>query len=297
MARKNDNPATQICDTCGDSLPLDAAHFDRKRGTSTGFRSTCKTCRHEERSSGLTIPGASENEAAIAVNRKLDEKALLALESYASAGGRGTRVPHVAELWESLSEVFSGPRGIAQQVMATYLAASPGSDRRVKIIGMLVRIAASATASGATTLRVEDMSDEDLANYVAESSVRMVATQSPVILTDIMRSFGLQVQGDMQNAFSPGKVVDAVATQSLPVAPPPPAPPSSPPITLPEILRGRDPGIEAVQAPQDDAIETDVAPSQFQIPKIQAAVLEEICPVMGTKTIRRLKEVSDASDL
>lgn len=299
MARnKNSNQATQICDTCGDSLPLDAAHFDRKRGTSTGFRSTCKTCRHEERSSGITIPGASENNAAIDLNRKLDEKAIDALSSFVS--GPGTRVPHIAEMWEALAEVFGGPRGIAQQVMATYLAASPGSDRRVKIIGMLARMAASTTASGATTRRVEDMDDEELAKYVAESSVRMVATQSPVIIADIMRAAGMRVDGDMAIAFSAGKVVDAVATPSPPVETPPPvsaSPVATPPPASPEIGYKHDDEIEAAQSQQQDNEDSEPAPTEFQIPKIQPAGIIEICPVMGTPTIRRLREVKDASEL
>lgn len=296
MARsKSDIPATQVCDQCGDDLPLDASHFDRKRGTSTGFRSTCKTCRHEERASGITVPDESGKSKAIAVGNKFDEEALTTLQSF--VGGPGTRVPHVAEVWEAFNAAFGGPFGIARHTMMTFLASPPGSDRRVKILGMLARIAASTTASGATTKRVEDMTDEELSDFVSASSVRMLATQSPTVLADILRSAGLRVEGDMSTAFAPpaaparveAKVIDVVPEPSAASHPPPPAPP---PVILPV-----DPEIESLQVAAEPEVDESVAPAKFQIPKVERAGVEEICPVMGTPIVRKLREVDDVSEL
>jgi hypothetical protein len=156
-------PATNLrtCDDCGMDLPLNAMYFDRDNKAPGGFKGTCKQCRSE-------IRKVRTDQEVLDKIAQLDKFTLRMLDNIAM--GEGSRVPHVAELYERLVEAFGGSSGVARHALNTYLASKPDSQIRVKVLDILTRLAMKTTDTGAAKIPVELLSDADLQRVIEEKT-------------------------------------------------------------------------------------------------------------------------------
>lgn len=148
---------------CGMELPKTASYFDRDNQTTDGFKKICKQCRSEQRRKKEDV------DVAEAV-KKIDRASLILLEKSARSG---SDVPHMAELYQRLMEVFNGPSGFSQHFMAQYLAAEAGGSTRQKMLDAMIRMSQKVSESGAAQKSLEDLTDEDLANVAREQLIRL----------------------------------------------------------------------------------------------------------------------------
>ena len=148
---------TRTCDKCNFTLPLTASHFDRKRDGPDGFRTTCKTCRKEQREdtkNALASPSSGNLQAGVdEISESLDSQALTLLRSLSADRRRSTDVPHEAEVYQEIMARFGGASGFADHLMAQFLAAGPGSAARLSLLRL--------TATMSANVGVEQLLDRD----------------------------------------------------------------------------------------------------------------------------------------
>lgn len=128
-------------------------NFHRDDSSSDGWRSTCRQCRKDSVKD-------HEFDERIA---QLEIEALDDLEvTLQRMGKAGSPIPHVAELYQRIIEVFGGPVGFAKQVAATYFSAKPGSTVRQKLLDQIMRTGYKVSEMGMINRDLEHMSTEDL---------------------------------------------------------------------------------------------------------------------------------------
>ena len=188
------------CDTCGEDLPLDASHFDRKHDTPTGFRTTCKVCRAENRrNNGLQAksPGLNKTEKELDEQlEKLEGDSVQLLKAFTP--GASSRVPHTAEMWESVARIFGGADGLARHIYSNYLAAGVGSVKRIGILSQAIKLGMEVTRSGDATKPIDMMTDDELVQAldgILEEQIlnrpdlllRKIAERNPEAMRDFAR--------------------------------------------------------------------------------------------------------------
>jgi hypothetical protein len=137
---------------CGRDLPATADYFDRDATRDDGLRSICKECRANERL--LAKQDALDDRIKI-----LDEKSVQMIELLTRTG---SDLPHIAEVYQRVMEVYEGAGGFAAHFMAQYLSCKPGSTTRTKMLELVVRLSTKVSESGAAQIPLELMTDEDL---------------------------------------------------------------------------------------------------------------------------------------
>jgi len=149
---------------CGHDLPATSDYFDRDESKDDGLRTVCKACR--------SLEGERREQKQMDDRiKKLDEGALHLLDSLARSG---SEIPHVAEVYQRLMEVFDGAGGYAAHFMAQYLMATPGSSTRTKMLELIMRIGFKVSEMGNAQLPVEMMHDEDLQLVFDKGAKRML---------------------------------------------------------------------------------------------------------------------------
>lgn len=153
----------KTCTQCGQDLPATDQYFDQDATKDDGLRTVCKQCRCAVR---------EENELRKRDQRlqMVDDAAYNLLNNVARGG---SDVPHVAEVYQRLMDVFDGAGGYATHFMAQYLEAKPGSTTRTKMLELLMRLGMKVSESGAAKIPVEMMNNVDLQNEVAEQARRI----------------------------------------------------------------------------------------------------------------------------
>ena len=155
---------------CGQELPITAQYFDRDNSQTNGFRSICKMCRAEK-------DQRLKNQILIDKVSDLDAKTSAVLDRILE--DKGPAVPHLLEVFESLTDAFGGPNGFAQHYMANFLMAKPGSSTRQKLMDTYVRMAVKCTENGSAKKPLEHMTDaelEELGSKEARRILRIAAT-------------------------------------------------------------------------------------------------------------------------
>lgn len=144
------NAGAKYCTYCGIQKPLTA--FNKDSSKPDGHRDTCKSCRRE-------VNKKKDSRKLEANLRKLEEEGLQALDQMTSGGSFD---PHINEVFESIMRPFGGVQGYAKHLFATYLACEPGSQRRIKIHEMILRLSDRVTKLGLAERHLEMMEERDL---------------------------------------------------------------------------------------------------------------------------------------
>jgi len=151
--------AVQECRECALEFPLTLDHWHRDAAERTGFRTICKACRKKK------IETARDTTIIDAVGR-LDTRIVESLA--ATPTDKFSRIPHSAEIFESIMELFGGPKGFAMHYMATFASSKPGSSIRQKMLRDMLLLSNKVTEMGASTKDLRELSQEELEHEMTE---------------------------------------------------------------------------------------------------------------------------------
>ena len=155
-------PEEQIreCDQCFREMPLTPTNYHRDATKPDGFKSTCKDCRNK---------ASRDKDNKVIDNRikKLDEEGANLISNLLQGG---SKIPHMAETYQRLLEVFGGSMGFAQHYMANYLSTTPGSAGRTRILGDMLKLNVEVSKSGAAKKSLEEITDEELDLEIARTA-------------------------------------------------------------------------------------------------------------------------------
>ena len=144
--------ASKECSKCYVQFPLNEEYFHKDKSKPDGYKRICKMCRKEEREE-------RENRAIDARIKELEAEGIKVLDVLAS---RGSSIPHMAETFQRIIDVFGGSGGFAQHYLANYLSTPPGSATRQKMLDTVIRLNMKVSESGAAQKSLEEITDEEL---------------------------------------------------------------------------------------------------------------------------------------
>ena len=156
--------ADKQCESCGVSFPTTEEYWHRDRQQPDGYRKTCKMCRAEDKKE-------KENELIDARIAAIEKEGFNLLANLTKGG---SDIPHMAETFQKLIEVFGGPGGFAQHFMASFLSTSLGSATRQKMLDTVLRLNIKVSESGAAQKSLEEITDEDLDREIEETAKRLI---------------------------------------------------------------------------------------------------------------------------
>ena len=151
------------CNNCGVSYPLGEEYWHKDGHQPDGYRKVCKMCRIEDKKE-------KENELIDARIVALEKSGIDLLGNLTKGG---SDIPHMAETFQRLIEVFGGPGGFAQHFMANFLSTSLGSSTRQRMLDTILRLNVKVSESGAAQKSLEEITDEDLDREIEETARRL----------------------------------------------------------------------------------------------------------------------------
>ena len=157
--------ASKECSKCYVQFPLNEEYFHKDKSKPDGYKRICKMCRKEEREE-------RENRAIDERIKALEAEGIKVLDVLAS---RGSSIPHMAETFQRIIDVFGGSGGFAQHYLANYLSTPPGSATRQKMLDTVIRLNMKVSESGAAQKSLEEITDEEL-------DIEIQQTAKPLLL-------------------------------------------------------------------------------------------------------------------
>jgi len=151
------------CRHCKVDYPATTQYFGEDASKEDGFATICKVCRQDEE---------DERQKRRRDHRlqMIDDASFKLLENMARGG---SDVPHMAEIYQRLMDVYEGAGGYAAHFMAQYLESKPGGTTRTKMLEMIMRIGMKVSEAGNAQIPLELMSDEDLKIKLDEHARRI----------------------------------------------------------------------------------------------------------------------------
>lgn len=146
----------KYCTHCGILKPYELFHKDASR--QDGYKDVCRECRSE-------IDKEQRKRVLDDRIRAVDDEGMEALGKMTPGGSYD---PHINEVFEAVLRPFGGVNGWAKHLFATYLAAEPGSARRVKIHDMIMQLAGKVTKLGLAERQLDMMEERDLLNVMRQ---------------------------------------------------------------------------------------------------------------------------------
>lgn len=144
---------TRQCVSCKSVLPETKEHFvpvERADGDALSY--TCIECNERAKRS-----------AKMAVIEKTAVEHLLEV---ATTGG--SKIPHTAEVLESIMHYFGGTNGFASVLLKQYFDSPPGSRIRSGVLEMILRLTAKNTEQGGARKPLQLYSEEELEEEIDE---------------------------------------------------------------------------------------------------------------------------------
>lgn len=140
------------CVECGRDFPLSKQYYDRDNNSPDGFRPVCKLCRAGVMKEAMDAKLAQKI-------KQLDDQSLEALNRVAD---KGSDTPHIAEVYNSIMDLFGGAPGYAERLKAQYLAAPPGSFLRTRMLELIYKMSKEVTVTGMATVTHDMLTNEEL---------------------------------------------------------------------------------------------------------------------------------------
>lgn len=148
------------CEACSSILPLTPKNWSRSPGTQHTYRHTCKPCERKKKQ-----------------QKKMARLESAAVETYLSrVVSGGAKVPHTAEMLESLMHYFGGVNGFASMAMKQYWDAAPGSRIRSSVLEMVVRLATKNTEQGGARKPIQLYTEDELEHEINQRLEQAVLT-------------------------------------------------------------------------------------------------------------------------
>lgn len=146
----SDKTGEKFCTHCGIRKELKEFHVDASK--EDGHRDVCKQCRSEL--------NASKKESRLSAEiKRMEEEGVKTLGTLTDGGSFD---PHINEVFEAMMKPFGGVQGWAKHLYATWLACEPGSNKRVKIMDMMMNMAGKVTKLGLAERKLDMMEEKDL---------------------------------------------------------------------------------------------------------------------------------------
>lgn len=159
VAAEQNSAEEKWCTHCGIKKPLKDFHRDARK--EDGHRDVCIECRAK-------IDKDKEKESLDARLKELEQEGIETLGKLTSGGSFD---PHINQVFESMLRPFGGVDGWAKHLFATYLAAPPGSQKRVKIHDMMMNLAGKVSKLGLAERQLESMEERDLLNVMRQNLI------------------------------------------------------------------------------------------------------------------------------
>lgn len=126
-------------------------------------------------------------------DQRLDKVEKDAVELFCRAATvGGGRIPHTAELIETLMEYMGGVRGFANLFMKQYWDSTAGGAFRTKQLEAIVRLISANTAMGGAKKPLSQWSEEELEEElrqrVMEAAITIRALPAPVVIESIEKT-------------------------------------------------------------------------------------------------------------
>lgn len=185
--------AIRTCIRCGVEKPETDEYYDRDESKESGFRATCKDCRAEAR----RLANIKKTQLPEMIEQ-LDARAMDLIVALSDSKLNINLLPHIANVVEDLMAVFGGTAGLAQRMMANYIAAPAGSQTRQRYESMVMKAIDKMNDAGVGQKPVESMSDEELQKLWDQHAKRVVAKVTdarPVSEKTAERSFDGVIDG------------------------------------------------------------------------------------------------------
>lgn len=158
-----DGQILKTCACCNRQLPLDPDYFHRNASKPDGFHGECKTCRAVMNRTKKSQPETRKEVTGAAEQiQELEDQALDTLHNLRRASGKSTNLPHMSTSLEHILDVFGGSKGFAHHCVAEYFMAKGGSLLRQRFLSDILRLIVKVSESGAATVPLEHLSEEDL---------------------------------------------------------------------------------------------------------------------------------------
>jgi hypothetical protein len=161
------------CIDCGESFPLSADHFRKKK---TGeWDSRCVICRAKVNRGKKAKQKAGDMKA-------IEQGAMGAFLKSAKRGGEN--IPHSSELLERLMDYFGGSSGFASMMVKQYFDAPPGGAHRTKLLEGIVRLVTKNTELGGAKKPLAQWTDEEIESEL-DQRLRRIAVSFEGRLLDV----------------------------------------------------------------------------------------------------------------
>jgi hypothetical protein len=175
------------CMNCNGNLPLTEEYFHRDCNSGDGFRHMCKSCRNGKTSE-------VKQDALHDVHKRLEQKGISVL-SQLSEGG--SKLPHIAEVYQCMIEAFGGPKLLAQHTVACYFHPDTNQNTKQKILQMLVNMSGKVSDSGAISRDLDQVPTEELQkmldgrmNEAIQQSLRIIQMPAGEEDVDVRQAAG-----------------------------------------------------------------------------------------------------------
>jgi hypothetical protein len=158
-------PADKVCNDCGETYPLTADHWRKKKSGEWDTR--CVICR------------AKVNRGKKTKQKQQDMKAIEqgAMNTFLKAAQRGgENIPHSSELLERLMDYFGGSSGFAAMMVKQYFDAPPGGSHRTKLLEGIVRLVTKNTELGGAKKPLMQWTDEEIEAELDQRLRRIVVS-------------------------------------------------------------------------------------------------------------------------
>jgi len=154
-----------MCHVCGEQLPANTQYFDVDNSRDDGLRLQCKACRAKR----------EDDEERKTIAAKLDALDSNSVRLLTELAMDGSDVPHIAEVFQKLLDVFGGISGFAQHFMANYLMSKPGSQMRQRMLQSIITLGIKVTESGGAELPLELLNDADIEREIVRRSRKLIS--------------------------------------------------------------------------------------------------------------------------
>ena len=153
------NERSRDCGQCGVNLLVCAENYEVT--PSGNYRTVCRKCRADNAANKKENKLARSRDAAINDRVKVLDSGLI--KSLKAIGDeKSPNVPHASQLLEELLSHVGGVSGFAQHVWAAYLASSPSSTLRQRLLSQMITLTVKVSDMGKSEVQMDQLSDDDL---------------------------------------------------------------------------------------------------------------------------------------
>lgn len=161
----------RICECCDQPMPLDKFEQrgrPKKNGDQPAIDTVCKYCRK--------LHAKAVRNYVMQHQQRIDEMQLGLMEALAvEPTEEWTDLPNIGTIAQEVLRPFGGAKGLGLQIASHYLTAPPGGAERGRTHRLLTNLATEASKLGYAKKTMEQMSDEELEEFLKRQERKLIA--------------------------------------------------------------------------------------------------------------------------